>query len=192
MALFTDEDLEKLSGPHVQRVWCAELVLPSGTRYLHTGSGRLVLGGQTWEGVSDPFGGQLVALSGMEEPRFGKAIAVDALFSGANRAFLKSVWDSRHAIEGAPCSLFFATFDPETGEVLIPLKKVLPGKISSVRMSFAGSSIRAIAFKVVSIWEGLNFHVTGSMWSPAGQRKRYPGNRSLDWINSEIIEVYKR
>lgn len=191
MALFTDEDLEKLSGPHVQRIWCAELVLPSGTRYLHIGSGRLVLGGQTWEGVSDPFGGQLVALSGMEEPRFGKAIAVDALFSGANRAFLKSVWAERREIEGSPLNQYFGVIDWETGELLISLKKVLPGKLTQPRPFFGGAAIRAISIKIISIWEGLNFYVTGSMWSPTGQRKRFAGDKGMDEINNEVIETYK-
>jgi hypothetical protein len=31
----------------------------------------------------------------------------------------------------------------------------------------------------------------GSMWSPTGQRQRYPGDKGLDYISADIVEVYK-
>lgn len=192
MELFSAADLDELSAMHVQRVWCAHFHLPGGDRRLHTGMGRLILGGETWEGVSDPFGGQLVALSSMEEPRFGQAIAVDVIMAGANRAFFKSMWDTRAATEGTSVDLYFAQIDAETGAVRVPLKKVLPGKVTAPRFSSKGASIRAVALKIVGRWEGLNFAVTGAMWSPTGQRQRYPGDKGMDFINSEIVEVYKR
>ena len=39
MTFYTAEDLDKLSGPHIQRAWFAHVVLPSGERRLHTGLG---------------------------------------------------------------------------------------------------------------------------------------------------------
>lgn len=192
MTQFSEDDLDKLSGPHVQRVWCAHFKIPDAERRLHTGMGRLTLGGHVWEGVSDPFGGQLCALSGMEEPRFGQAIAVDVVLSGANREFFKSMWDMRDTIEGARVDLYFAQMDAETGEVLIPLKKVLPGKMTAIRLSMQGAAIRAIGFKIVSRWEGIGFSSTNTMWSPTGQRQRYPGDAGLDLIGSKVVEVYKR
>jgi nitrite reductase/ring-hydroxylating ferredoxin subunit len=191
MGLFSVDDQSVLSGPHVQRVQLAHVSFPSGERRLHTGMGPFTIGGHTWEGVSDPFGGQLVGLTGLEEPRFGRAVAVDAVFSGANRTFLKSIWDDRHAIEGVSCDLHFAVIDAETGDVLVPVKRLMRGKLSAPRFSFVGSSIRAFTVKIVSIWEGLNFAVTGSMWSPAGQRARYPGDKGMDLVNAEMVEIYK-
>lgn len=191
MSLFADEDLDALSGPHIQRAWFADVVLPSGRRRLHTGMGMVSIGGFEWEGVSDPFGAQLVGFGSIEEPRFGQAPAVDIVMSGANRAFLKSMWDDRHAIEGAPCDMYFATFDAETGDVVIPLRKMFPGKLTAPRFSFVGASIRSISLKVVSIFEGLNFPTTGAMWSPAGQRARYPGDKGLDFMNADLVEDYK-
>lgn len=191
MSLFSADDLDKLSALHVQRVWLAEVAFPSGTRRLHTGMGPLTIGGYEWQGISDPFGGQLVGLTGVEEPRFGQAVAADAVFSGANKAFLKAIWDDRHAIEGVACDIYFAVIDAETGEVLIEPKLLYPGKLTAPRFQFIGSSIRAMAMRIVSIWEGLNFAVSGSRWSPAGQRQRYPGDKGLDEINQDIIEDYK-
>jgi hypothetical protein len=191
MALFSTDEMAALSGPHVQRVMLAHVSFPSGERRLHTGMGPLVMGGYTWEGVSDPFGGQLVGLTGLEEPRFGRAVAVDAVFSGANKTFLKSIWDDRHSIEGVSCDLYFAVVDAETGDVLIPMKRLLRGKLSAARFQFVRSSIRAFTNKIVSIWEGLNFAVTGAMWSPAGQRARYPGDKGMDLVNAEMVEIYK-
>lgn len=192
MARFNaDADLDALSGPHVQRAWFAHIVVPSGEYRYHTGLGPKEIGGYTWHGISDPFGGQLVALSSVEEPRFGQAVAVDAAMSGANKEFLKTMWADRFAIEGAQCDLYFAVFDAETGETLIGLKKLFPGKLTAPRFSFVGAAIRAIYPRIVSIWEGLNFSATRYEWSPAGQRERYPGDKGLDFINSDIIEEFK-
>lgn len=191
MPLFSTGDFTALKAPHVRVVRLVHVVFPSGERRFHLGSGPLVMGGYTWEGVSDPFGGQLVGLTGMEEPRFGRAVAIDAVFSGANRAFMKSVWDDRYAIEGVSADIYFATVDTFTGDVLIPMKKLMRGKLSAPRLSFVGSSIRAMAIKIVSVWEGLNYAVTGSMWSPAGQRARYAGDKGMDEVNNEIVEIFK-
>lgn len=192
MAHFTADDLDALSGPHIQRAWFAEVDLPSGLRRLHTGLGPKEIGGHEWEGVSDPFGGQLVSVGSIEEPRFGQAPAVDVVISGANRAFLKTMWDDRHAVEGAACDLYFATFDAETGAEIIGLTKLYPGKITSPKFAFVGANVRAIQIRIVSIWEGLNFPAARSQWSPAGQRQRYPGDKGLDYINAPIVEDYKK
>ena len=192
MSTFTDDDLDLLSGLHVQRAWFAAVALPSGLRRLHTGLGPKTIGGQTWDGISAPFGGQLVSVGSIEEPEFGMAPKVDVVMSGANRAFLKTMWDDRHAIEGAACDLYFATFDAETGDVLIGLKHLFPGKISAPKFDITGANIRAIQLTIVSEWEGLNFSDTSAMWSPAGQRARYPGDKGLDFINVDAIEFYKK
>lgn len=186
-----DDDLDRLSGHHVQRAWFAHVFLPSGERRLHTGMGPKEIGGFEWEGVSDPFGGQLVGVGSIEEPRFGQAPAIDIIMSGANRAFLKSIWDDMPSIEGARCDMYFATFDAETGEVVYPFRRMFPGKITAPRLQFVGASIRAISLKIVSVFEGLNFPSAGAQWSPTGQRQRYPGDKGLDFINSKLIEYYR-
>ena len=191
MAIFSAEDLDALSRPHIQRAWFAEVDLPSGLRRLHTGMGPMEIGGHEWEGVSDPFGGQLVGVAGFEEPRFGTAPALDIVFTGANRSFLKAIWDTRHAIEGSRCDFWFATFDAETGEVVIPMKKLYPGRLTAPKLVFGGSSVRAITMRCVTAFEGLNFPETGAAWSPAGQRSRFPGDKGLDFINADIVEEYK-
>ncbi|WP_157014900.1 transcriptional regulator [Mesorhizobium xinjiangense] len=185
-------DLDALSGLHIQRAWFAAVDFPSGLRRLHTGLGPKEIGGFTWEGISDPFGGQLVSVGSIEEPDFGQAPKVDVVMSGANKAFLKSMWDDRHAVEGAACDLYFAIFDAETGEALSGLEHMFPGKITAPKFAFTGATIRAIQLSIVSEWEGLNFPATGAMWSPAGQRARYPGDAGLDYINVPATEFYRK
>lgn len=191
MPLFTDADLHALSAPHVQRAWFAEVYFPSGVRQFHTGMGRVSMGGETWEGVSSPMDGSVVGLFGMEEPRFGRAVATDIVFSGASRTFLQSIWADKKDIEGAKCILYFAVIDAETGAVLIELKRVFPGRLTAPGIKFTGAAIRAVAMKVISIFEGRNFPASGFMWSGAGQRDRYPGDLGLDLITADIIEEFK-
>ena len=191
MTFFSSADLDALSGPHVQRAWFCEVFFPAGTRRYHTGLGKVTIGGKTWDGVSDPFGGALVSIGGIEEPRFGQAVKTDILFSGASKVFLGSIWENKATIEGVQADVYFAVMDCETGDVLIDLKKVLPGKLTAPGISFLGVAIRAIKIKIISVWEGLNFPKTGAMWSPAGQRERFAGDKGLDFINSDIIEEFK-
>lgn len=189
---FDQNEQADLSSPHIQRAWFAEVYLPSGLRRLHTGMGPHTIGGRDWEGISDPFGGQLVSVGSIEEPRFGIAASVDVMLSGGNKAFLKSMWSDRHAVEGARCDLFFATFDAETGDVKVALKWMFPGKLTAPRFNIEGLAVRSISMKVVTIFEGLNFPATRAMWSPAGQRARYPGDMGLDFINADIVEEFKK
>lgn len=191
MTIFSEDDLAHLAAPHVRRAWFAHLVFPKGERRLHTGMGPVTIGGHTWEGLSDPFGGQLVGIGTVEEPEFGSAAYVDVMMSGANRTFLRSIWADRAAVEGLPCDLYFAVFDAETGAVLIDLKLLFPGRLSGLRFAFGRNTIRSIQLKVVSPFEGLNFSETQAMWSPAGQRRRHPGDKGLDQINADIITEFK-
>lgn len=191
MAEFSSDDLARLASPHVRRAWFAHVVLPSGERRLHTGMGPVTIGGYRWDGISDPFGGQLVGVGTIEEPEFGAAPYVDIVMSGANQTFLKQVWDDRESVEASDCDLYFAVFDAETGEVLIDLKKLFPGKLSGLRFQFGQNVTRTINVKVVTPFEGLNFPETSAMWSPAGQRRRFQGDKGLDQINADITTDYK-
>lgn len=189
--MFTEQDFEALSALYVQMAWFAHVDLPSGERRLHTGMGPIEIGGHEWEGISDPFGGQLVSLGAVEEVYFGQAPAVDVVMSGANRAFLKSIWDDRHAIEGCACDLYFATFDAESGEQIVLFRKMMTGRLTGLRVLLSGPVVRAISLKIASRFEGLNFPAIGAMWSPVGQRQRHAGDLGLDYINADIVEVYK-
>lgn len=191
MSIFSNADPDDFAGIHIQRAWFGRVELPSGTRHLHTGLGPKIIDDVEWEGVSDPFGGQLVGVGQVEEPEFGQAPSVDIVLSGANRQFLKSMWDDRHAIEGAPADLHFATFDAETGEEKSGLDLLFPGKLTAPKFTISGSSIRSIALKVVSPFEGMNFPETKYMWSPAGQRERFPADEGLDLVNADIVEEFK-
>ncbi len=191
MSLYTEDDLAALGRPHCQRAWFAEVDLPSGLRRLHTGMGPIEIAGLEWQGVSDPFGGQLIGIGSIEEPEFGQASAVDVVISGANRAFFRQMWVDRHALEGGRCDLYVASFDAESGDVVVPLKRWFPGKLTAPKFSIVGANIRFMSMKIVSPFEGLNFPETRMMWSPAGQRARYPGDEGLDLITSDIIEEYK-
>lgn len=186
-------DLEKLSGPHVARNWFLELDLPSGASYLHSGVGRYTIESKEWRGVSDPIGGRLVSLEGIEEARFGQATAITVTLSGANREFLKSVHDTARQLEGRPANLYFAVFDTETAELLLGLKRMFPGKMTAPEIAWGGVGIRTVSLTIESRWAGQNYPFLGK-WTPAGQRKRYPGDppdKGLDFVGVETTEKYE-
>ncbi|MCF3933305.1 transcriptional regulator [Acuticoccus sp. M5D2P5] len=183
--LFGAADEAALDAMHVCRAWFADIVLPTGRRRLWTGDGPITIGGATWEGVTDPFGGQLVSLTDVEEVRFGQAPAAAAVISGANREWLRTVWDGA-GIVGVPCDLLFAVFDQETGAALTDLKLMVQGKITGVHFEMGdGLSTRAIVVRIGSWEEALNFAAMATDWSPDGQRSRVAGDRGLDYVGAK-------
>lgn len=189
MSVFSEADLDRLAAPHVGRMWFLELDLPSGIHRLHNGTGRKTIGGHEWRGVTDPLGGQLVSMSSVEEPRFGQAVAVDISLSSANLAFFKSFHDVRGDIEGRRADIYFAVFDAETEEVLIGLRKLFPGKITAPKLKWQGIGLRAVSITVESIWAGMNFPF-GGKWNDADQRRRYPGDRGLQFVGVDVSETW--
>ena len=179
---------DALRAPHVCRGIFAEVDLPDGLRRLHTGVGKLTLNGVQWEGVTDPFGAQIVAMSNLPEPRFGEAPYVDVTVSGANRDFLRQVWTRE--IDGCRCDFFWAAFDAETGGTVIPLTLMFEGRLTGVTPDFAGRSLVSINLKVVSMFEALNFPSVRGDWSSAGQRARHPGDAGMDPVGSQIVTVW--
>ncbi|MEM8664212.1 MAG: transcriptional regulator [Pseudomonadota bacterium] len=189
MTIFTEADLDQLEGPHVQRAWFADIRFPAGRRRVHTGYGTVTIGGHEWEGVNDPFGAQAVQLGNVQEARFGEAPAVSVVISGANRAFLKEMWDTD--LEGVPCDLYFAVFDGETGGILIDLRLLFEGRLTGFSFDIQGLGVRAVTSKIVSRDEGRNFPATRWDWSPAGQRSRYPDDAGMDFVGSDIQVDFK-
>lgn len=190
MAIFTEEDMEKLKRPHVARAWFLEMDLPIGITRLHNGTGRVTIGGNVWKGVTDPLGTQIVSLSNIEEPRFGQAVAVEVALAGANKEFFKSVHVSAKEIEGRRADLYWAAFDAETEELIIPLKKLFPGKLSAPSLNWSGIGIRTVTVTIESIWSSQNYPF-GGQWNPADQRRRYPGDKGLDFVGVKVMENWK-
>ena len=190
-AIFSQADFELLAGPHVTRSWFLEMNLPTGWAYFHTGTGRITLDGKVWRGVADPIAGALVSISDIEEARQGAAPAVQIVMSGANKEFLQSIHANKNDIEGREANLHFAVSDPETGKIIMGLKRLFPGYLSSPEIVWEAMGTRTVAVKIESRWAGFNFQPLGK-WSPSGQRRRYPGDKGLDFMGVDISEVLKQ
>ncbi|WP_315920450.1 transcriptional regulator [Mesorhizobium sp. SP-1A] len=191
MPIFSEADFDRLARPHVARAWFLELDLPAGISRLHSGTGRVMLGGHEWRGVTDPIGGQMVSMDNVEEPRFGQAVAVNITLSGANKEFFKSVHATARQIEGRRGDLYWAAFDGETGEVLIGLKRLFPGKITSPSLHWQGIGVRTVSITLESIWSSQNYAV-GGKWTPADQRRRFPGDAGLDFVGVKVTENWSK
>ena len=189
MPLFSKDDMEKLSGPHVARCWFAELDLPSGFQRVHNGVGRVTVGGYEWRGVSDPISGVLVSVDAVEDPRFGQAAAVTIVLSGVNVAFWKSVKADARDLEGRDANLYWGAFDPETGENIM-FKKLLPGKMSAPTLTRQGIGVRYVGLTIESFWQAQNFPF-GGRWNGADQRRRYPGDKGLDLVGQQVAETWQ-
>jgi len=189
MSTFDDDEFERLSGPHVARVWFAEIHLASGIKRAHNGVGTVTIGGHEWTGITDPLGGQLVGIAAVEDPRFGQAASVVITLGGISVETWREIKSTAREIEGARCDLYWAAFDPETGEIDINLKKLFPGKISAPALQRADIGVRNASFTIESIWQSQNYPF-GGRWNPADQQRRYPGDRGGQFIGVKVVEVF--
>jgi len=189
MPIYSEADMERLSGPHVARAWFAEIDLPSGLVRAHNGVGRFAIGGHEWRGVTDPAGGQLVSISAVEDPRFGQAASVTIILGPISAAAWKDIKQTARQIEGRRCDLYWAAIDPETGEIDVSLKKKFPGKISAPALHRAGVGTRYASFTIESIWQSQNYSF-GGKWNPSDQERRYPGDKGGQFIGVKVVEVF--
>lgn len=191
MSLFTDADLDRLSAPHIVRAWFAWLDLPAGEAWLHSGVGRVKVDDVEWLGVTDPIGGRLLSLGSITEPRFGQASAITLTLTGVSDEFLASFWSGRRAVEGRSALIWWAALDPETQEILIPRKSLFPrGRLTSPKIHRDGLGTRTASITIESIWSARNYP-PGGRWSPADQKRRYPGDKGLDFVGVDIKEMWK-
>lgn len=190
MSIFSALDLDNLAAPHVARAWFLELSLPSGTVRYHTGIGRKTVGGFEWVGVTDPLGKQFVQLSSVEEPRFGQAVALDIVISGANPTFFKSVYDEARDIEGVDAKLYFGAFDAEIEEIILGPTLVFPGKITAPKLIWESFRKRTIALTLESRWSSQNFPF-GGKWADAEHQKNYPGDKGFMFAGVKVAESWK-
>lgn len=189
--MFSEADRAFLRRPHISRVWFAELDLPSGLARMHSGSGRVTIGGYEWRGVTDPFGYQMLGMSAVEDPRFGQAAKIDVTISGVNVDFLRSVKDTARDIEGRRADVYWCAFDQETAEPWAGgMKKLFPGYMSAPAISWTGIGMRSVRITIESLWQSQNYPF-GGKWSPADLKRRYPGAKGLDYVGVKVQEIIK-
>lgn len=190
-AIISATDADKLARPHVARAWFGAFDLPAGMLNVHSGIGRVTVGGIEYRGVSDPVGGRLVSVSQVDEPQFGQAASVQIALTGADKDFVKSIRVGAAEIEGRPANIYWAAFDAETQELLTALIPVFPfGRMTAPAIQWQGIGIRTVTLTVESIWQAKNYP-PGGRWNPADQRRRFPGDRGLEFVGVKITENWQ-
>ena len=200
MTFYSAAEMDALAGMHVARAWFLELYLPSGLVRLHTGAGKKKVDGEWWRGVSNPplpsltgeddERGQLVLVSSVREPRFGRADYVDIVLSGADREFFKSIHDLGRSFEGVRADLYFGMFDGESEKAKFPLTRLFPGRLTSPKLEWAKLGGRTIFVKIESDWSSGKYPI-GRKWNNAAQQKEYPGDKGFDQADMEVTESLK-
>ena len=189
LPIFTDEDIAWLRRPHISRVWLAEIDLPGGLLRVHSGAGSWTVAGYDWKGITDPGGMQLVSVGDVVDPRFGQAAKLDIVISGVNAAFFKSVKDTARQLEGRSAIVYWTAVDQETETIWSGgLKKLFPGYMSSPTLVRQGVGIRTIKLGIESLWQSQNFP-WGGILNDADQRRRFPGDKGLEYVGVNVNEV---
>lgn len=182
-------DLSALEAPHVARAMFFDVQLASGRRRLHSGAGDVTIGGHIWEGVNDPSGEVIVAAGQIQEARLGEAPTVDITVAAASREWLREMWSE--VVEGAACDVYWAMFDGETQAVVMDLRLLFRGRLSAPSFRRVGLTVRDVTLTIESEYSFLNFPTPAMDWTTASQRRRYPGDKGLDFIGSDIVTVWK-
>ncbi|WP_026790340.1 hypothetical protein [Pleomorphomonas oryzae] len=187
---FSPTEAVALAAPHVARAWLVEFDLPSGLLRLHSGAGVVTVGGREWSGVSDPtIPGRMVSVGQVQEPRFGAAAAITFQLGGVTADFLKSL--RKVAVEGRSAKVYFATFDGETQQVIGSPRLLFPrGRMTAPARRWEGIGIRTVEITVENVFSSLNY-APGGRWNQADQRRRYPGDKGLDFIGVDVVENWQ-
>lgn len=189
-SVFTSDQIAAFRRPHVNRAWFVTLFLASETIRMHSGVGRVTVGGFEWIGVANPVGKRLVSLGSIEEPRFGTAAAIGITISGVDISWFQSVKSIARDMEGRSAKVEFAMFDAETQEVIGSLVPVFPsGYISSPSLQ-RSNGIRTVTLTIESVFNTRNYAPTGK-WNNTGQQQRYPGDKFFNLITAKVQEIWK-
>lgn len=176
---------------HVARNMYVEINYPDGWRYYHNGWGTEEHSGHVWQGVNDPAGSAIVAISDIPQEEYGQAPYVTITIAAATRGFIRSFYSQREMFEGAACNIYDRVVDQETGIEILPLDRLFSGRLTAAEIQRTSKKHRALTVKIVSRFEGLRFPSTLYDWSPAGARKRNAGDKGQDYINAKLVEVWK-
>jgi len=190
-ALITTAERAFLTQRNVVAAQFIELDLPSGVARFHSGTGPLVVDGETWLGVTDSVSGMTAAIDVIRDPYVGEAAAATLVLVGANLEFVRSVHATRQQIEGRSASIYFCALDAETLKPLMTLKPLLlDGYMSSPTIQHLGIGVRTIALTIETIWSAKNF-APGYTWNAAGQRRLFPGDKGFDLVGVKVTEQIK-
>ena len=83
-----------------------------------------------------------------------------------------------------------AVIDNETDKVLVGLRRLFRGVITSPEIQVQSRFTRIVQATIESIWSGLNYSFV-STWSNAGQQKRYPGDKGFSLVGVKVAEQYQ-
>lgn len=189
---FSSDELDALGGLNVTRSHFVELDFPSGVLYLHRGVNTLTLEGKTWVGMGNPlYPGVVAGITGIRREKFGESAAATLYMSGAVSSFIRSIYDTRREIEGRRATIYRAVFDPETFQLIGPMRYLIKnGRMSSPKWKRTGPDSHIVTITVENRMASLNFS-PGHRWSAAGHRALYPGDGAMDYVGMQIIETLK-
>lgn len=188
--VFTQSEIEAASRPHVARGIFVTIDLPTGILRLHNGAGRVVIEGNEWLGMTDPIGGRIVGISGIEEPAPGQASAVTCTLSGIDKEFVQYIRSVARQLEGREANVYFCLFDTETQEPITALRGIfIRGSLSAPSFSRDYQS-RVVSITIENIWAALNF-APGRRWNDSDQQREYPGDKGWQFAGVQIIEIQK-
>lgn len=186
-----DEKIAAWGNHHVARNLYFEVEYPDGWRYYHTAWGSEEHNGKIWHGVNDPAGSAVVAISDIPQEEYGQAPYCVITIAAATRGFIREYYMNRDAFEGAGINIYDRVVDQETQYENLPLDRIFSGHLTAGEIQRTSNKHRSLTVKAVSRFEGLRFPSTLYEWSPAGARKRNAGDKGQDFINAELIEIWK-
>jgi hypothetical protein len=156
----------------VRPAFMAALTFRSGTRYVWTGIGNLVYGGNTFRGV-----GSLGKIGTVSEGTQVRADGTTVSLSGIDPALLS---DSLTDIQvGAPAIVYFATVDANSNIVGTPYT-LFSGLVDKPLIT-PGMDDISISLALESLLSNLQ-RPTQRRWTAADQQLDYPDDSAFNWV----------
>lgn len=163
-----------------------EIVLPTATIRLLTGSGFVTFDGKTFTGADATFG-SIYSIENLTDGTGDEAPAVQLTLAPASNAAAVDLASA--AMQGSPVSFWLGALDPQSGLVIGEPLLIFLG-VLDVPTIKAGKNSRLLDLEITSVFETFFFTDDGARLSDTFHKFLWPGETGLQGATATTRQIY--
>lgn len=175
-----------LAGPEATVFGAVEIVLPTATIRLLTGSGIITFDGKTFTGEDATYG-TLYSLENLTDGSGDEAPAIQLTVAPASDAAAATLASA--SMQGSPVSIWFGAVDPTNGLVIGEPLLVFLGALDVPTLK-SGKNSRLLEFEITSEFEQFFFNDDGARLSDSFHEYLWPGETGLADVTGVLKQLY--
>lgn len=175
MGYFPEATAAQLDGETVLFGILVRFDFTTAPRNLWLGSGRLLAGGEFWDGL-----GELGSISGLESAIGGTAPVATFSLSGVDAALVPAALDSAHEVKGREVVVYVQFFGADSQALDDPFS-VYVGTLDVMRIKAQGAGLRTIEVTAETLFARRAMPPWGYL-TDRDQQRLFPGDLGLEFV----------